>query len=520
MRKSYLTLEQRIHNAEGAQAAETLHARHAYLHAKSFGDEEWGQVWSHSDDTSWAHSFGRMRGYDSVYYNNVTTYNCGGQRGYQQMLNLLPEIGHFDARACRELAMHTLATDIVEVADDGITARASFLTPGVLFSTLNANLKCRCMTLWERYGSDFVFEDGEWKYLHEQVCPDMGGSFDDANQAQSKYQQMVNPQAGPGGPPPGGAAAEPLLDPPESGTGLWLQDKGPLHSDYTPVQLVQNSVPFPVPYKTMDDDNTYTKKAQLKVSLNIERFGKIVGAVDIPMQMGGPGGPGGAPGGKGGPGGAPEGKGPGGPGGGPGGPGGAPGGPGGAPGGPGGPGGPGAKDHWNAKYLRNAVIYASGKVKKGAMHVITGVGNEAVIGAMACVAYPEQAMYAIPAIGKEFPVYYLPMGKDNPKGDIQFSVWEEGDNVYIEYQADDPNKPAVNGPHNYDIEKLPLETIPEVAPDKHVYFTGNGQFPLKASLAYSYCGRCKSINMRPQGDELYTCVASFCDERKVGDQTK
>lgn len=40
------------------------------------------------------------------------------------------------------------------------------------------------------------------------------------------------------------------------------------------------------------------------------------------------------------------------------------------------------------------------------------------------------------------------------------------------------------------------------------------------ALAYSYCDRCKSINMRPQGDELFTCVASFCAERKVGDQTK
>lgn len=166
------------------------------------------------------------------------------------------------------------------------------------------------------------------------------------------------------------------------------------------------------------------------------------------------------------------------------------------------------------------MIYASGKVKKGAMHVITGVGNEAVIGAMACVAYPEQAMYAIPALNLEFPVYRLPMGKDNPKGDIKFSTRIEGDNVYIEYQADDPNKPATNGPHNYDIDKLPLETIPEVPADKHVYITGNGQFPLKASLAYSFCDRCKSINMKPQGDKLYTCVASFCEERKVGDQTK
>ncbi len=38
--------------------------------------------------------------------------------------------------------------------------------------------------------------------------------------------------------------------------------------------------------------------------------------------------------------------------------------------------------------------------------------------------------------------------------------------------------------------------------------------------AYSCCDRCKSINMRPQGDELFTCIASFCSERKVGDQTK
>lgn len=54
-----------------------------------------------------------------------------------------------------------------------------------------------------------------------------------------------------------------------------------------------------------------------------------------------------------------------------------------------------------------------------------------------CVAYPEDTMYAIPALDKEFKVIRLPTGKDNPKG-----------------------------------------------------------------------------------DGLYICVASFCDERQVGDQTK
>lgn len=98
------------------------------------------------------------------------------------------------------------------------------------------------------------------------------------------------------------------------------------------------------------------------------------------------------------------------------------------------------------------------------MHVITGVGNEAVIGAMACVAYPEQAMYSIPAIGKDFPVYYLPMGKDNPKGDIKFSVRTEGDHTYIEYQADDPTKPAVNGPTTTISKSCPWRPFPRFPP--------------------------------------------------------
>jgi hypothetical protein len=158
-------------------------------------------------------------------------------------------------------ASHVLAYPVIEVADDGKTARSWYLTPGTMMNRFGRDGKHRSGGwLWERYGSDFVYHDGKWWWAHEQVCPDMGGSFDDGNSAQSKYDQLANPKAGPGGPPPGGAAREPLLDPPESGTGLWLQDGGPLHTDYTPIQTIQNSVPFPVPYKTMDDDNTYTKR--------------------------------------------------------------------------------------------------------------------------------------------------------------------------------------------------------------------------------------------------------------------
>lgn len=41
--KTHLSLSQRIHNAVGSQQAENIHARHSYLHGKSFAKEEWGQ---------------------------------------------------------------------------------------------------------------------------------------------------------------------------------------------------------------------------------------------------------------------------------------------------------------------------------------------------------------------------------------------------------------------------------------------------------------------------------------------
>jgi len=247
--KTHLTLSQRIHNAEGAQAAEYLHARHSFLHAATHCKEEWGEIWSRSDEISWAHGFGRWRGFAAVWRGSVASYNWRGISPYGQMYDLVPEITWLtDFRSLSEVAMHALGTDIIEVADDGQTARGAFVTPGVLYSALQPNMKYKGGGLWERYGSDFIYEDGEWKYLHEQVCPDVGGSFDVINVGVDAYKKLVNP-------PP---MAGPPLD--GSTSDMRLSDPGPLHFNYTPVQTVQNTCPWPEPYATMDNDNTYTKK--------------------------------------------------------------------------------------------------------------------------------------------------------------------------------------------------------------------------------------------------------------------
>lgn len=247
--KKHLTLSQRIHNAEGAQAAEYLHARHTYLHAKGWGKEEWGEIWSRSADVSWAHAFGRWRGFELVWWGSVSRYNVRTTAPYAQMYDLVPEISWLtDFRPLGEIAMHTLATDIIEVADDGQTARGFFLTPGIIASALTPKMTHRGFALWERYGSDFIFENGEWKYLHEQVCPDLSGAFDVSNTGVESYQKLKNPPEDAQPSNPGGAEDD-----------MRLSDPGPLHYDYTTLQTVQDTVPWPEPYVTMDNDNTYTK---------------------------------------------------------------------------------------------------------------------------------------------------------------------------------------------------------------------------------------------------------------------
>ncbi len=239
---SELTLHDRIRNAAASQAVENVKARHTYLHGRADSTGEWGTIWSHSDECSWAHAFGRMRGFDQVWYGSVTKYDKQAFENWLELYQQYPELGGKDPRPLMEASVHTLVTDVIEVAADGQSARGSFITPGVIHSRLSSRGPY-CMMLWERYGSDFVCEDGEWKYLHEQVCPDLPGSMDAGNWAREAYLQLCDPEVR------GDFGWD---DPPI------VTDPGPLHAPYSPVVPPQNTVPWPEPYETLDDDNTYT----------------------------------------------------------------------------------------------------------------------------------------------------------------------------------------------------------------------------------------------------------------------
>ena len=123
------------------------------------------------------------------------------------------------------------------MAADGKTARGSFITPGVIHSRLTEEHQKYCMILWERYGSDFICEDGEWKYLHEHVCPDIPGTLDCTNWAAAEYARLTQPDEE-GIQPQGGSGG--------------CRPPSPIPAPARPYSLLHkpaNTVPWPSPMK-------------------------------------------------------------------------------------------------------------------------------------------------------------------------------------------------------------------------------------------------------------------------------
>ena len=196
--KRHLSVEQRLEQALASQQVEKLHGKHNYFHARNFSAEEWSTIWSQSDNTAWAHGFGRMRGFDQIWYNSVTMYDYSVYETYIDLVQMFPEIGGLDPRPVMELSMHTLVNGIIEVAEDGKTARSSFVTPrhalrlhqlhgGETGHLLLGAIRLRLRLRGRGSGNTST-----------SMCPDFGMPFDFVNMAADEYERGGEP--GPGRP--------------------------------------------------------------------------------------------------------------------------------------------------------------------------------------------------------------------------------------------------------------------------------------------------------------------------------
>ena len=277
-----LPFEQRIHNVLAGQKVEELKARHAYLHAMGYGREEYGTFWLRSDNSTFGHTFGRMMGFkelvpahfddpleprsmdldpddrlhrpggmgmDGMPPDSPFGSAAGRKKRTDRPTKLADIFGEFglyghNQKGTFSAGAHVLASPVIEIANDGETARSFYLTPGTMMGVVGNGGGRNGAWLWERYGSEFVYKDNRWWWFHEQVCPDLADQYDDHNWAHDRYQKYVD----------GTLVVGNCSGAPVSGAS----DIRQAHNDISIIQTVQDTVPCPEPYDTLDEEHTYS----------------------------------------------------------------------------------------------------------------------------------------------------------------------------------------------------------------------------------------------------------------------
>ena len=143
---------------------------------------------------------------------------------------------------------HLLTTPIIEVAEDGLSAKAFWYTPGVILASTDG-LSAQGMHMWEKYFVDLIKEDGEWRFLHIQVATDWAAPLGEGLPQHSGDLAAMGTEGGAQqmGPGPG---AEGLDIPPPTISKT-------LYSEYSPTRRQSLTPRLPEPYSTLNDTFEY-----------------------------------------------------------------------------------------------------------------------------------------------------------------------------------------------------------------------------------------------------------------------
>ncbi len=192
-----LTTHQKIQFAKAANCIESEYALHCYYHSTEVRpDSPYTSIlWSkRHDEISSSHAFGGLIGYDHCVVNWSAGMLDNAKKRYERIKEKYPEIEelvdknpddyYFLGGGC---VMHAITTPVIEMAEDGLNASATFYTPGILFSNLTDTGFKRGGMMYERYGQNWVFEDNEWRVLHNQVMMDIDMNLDTDNPGQEMW---------------------------------------------------------------------------------------------------------------------------------------------------------------------------------------------------------------------------------------------------------------------------------------------------------------------------------------------
>lgn len=119
---------------------------HEYYHSAWMHQAEIENIWSAREDVSWTNNvdrYGNRKSFWGFYVDNLKNFPTHGT-----------------------LAYHTLTTPIIEVAGDGKTAKAIFMSQGTVAGPGPGGAPAQAQWTAEKYGMDFIKENGVWKIWH------------------------------------------------------------------------------------------------------------------------------------------------------------------------------------------------------------------------------------------------------------------------------------------------------------------------------------------------------------------
>ena len=262
------TLEEVYSMAQRAldiQAVENIMNRHVLYHCYGEHIAEMEEIWVQDPVNQATASFGQNQGYYVGYDAIYEAYATGHWNNWISAAksycakNGIDTTGMTDDEICEiyggvgQLLLHVTTTAIIEVAEDGKTAKGYWYSPGMIAETGMAG-----NSIWEAYGADFVKENGEWKMWHLHMYTDFMCQFGDNFTTGSSSGGGSGEPSGSG--EQGGqidyqgeqGAAELALSALEKGDYLYLTQ----YTEFSTSRLRQEMevVPIPMPYETWDFD--------------------------------------------------------------------------------------------------------------------------------------------------------------------------------------------------------------------------------------------------------------------------
>lgn len=153
-----------------------LMGRHAYYHSKGLHVRELEECWVQKPENQATASFGQNWGYNVGMKRIDAYYGQGSVENFKRDLEALAAADPTvevkpENYGMGSLVIHALTAPYIEVAADGKTAQGLWYTPGAVGGT-HPDGSSSGMLMYEKYGVDFIREDGEWKIWHLFVGTD------------------------------------------------------------------------------------------------------------------------------------------------------------------------------------------------------------------------------------------------------------------------------------------------------------------------------------------------------------